>query len=65
MLWDIAGAAIVLREAGAALSAPDGTPLFPVTGAQMAGAPFAFVADNPASHRQALDDIGAASALAR
>jgi myo-inositol-1(or 4)-monophosphatase len=54
---DIAGAIPVLLEAGGLLTAPDGTPLFPVGAAQMAGAPVAFVAGNPLSHRQALVDV--------
>jgi myo-inositol-1(or 4)-monophosphatase len=62
-LWDIAGAAPLLLEAGAALSAADGGPLFPVTTAQLRGAPIAFVAGNPLSHAQAVADVVAASAL--
>jgi myo-inositol-1(or 4)-monophosphatase len=56
-LWDIAGAAAVLVEAGGMISAPDGRPLFPVADVHLAGAPFAFVAGNPAAHRQILEDL--------
>jgi myo-inositol-1(or 4)-monophosphatase len=64
-LWDIAGAAPVLLEAGGALTSLDGTPLFPATAAHLAGAPIAFLAGNPTSHRQALMDVAAAVPLAR
>ena len=64
-VWDIAGAAPVLLEAGSVLTAADGSALFPATAAQMAGAPIAFLAGNPASHAQGLADIAAASAFAR
>ena len=63
-VWDIAGAAPVLLEAGGVLTGVDGGPLFPSTPAQMAGASLAFVAGNPASHGQALADVVAASSLA-
>jgi myo-inositol-1(or 4)-monophosphatase len=64
-VWDIAGAAPVLLEAGGVLSATDGAPIFPATPAQMAGAPIAFLAGNPASHARAVADIAASSTLAR
>jgi myo-inositol-1(or 4)-monophosphatase len=64
-VWDIAGAAPVLLEAGGVLSAGDGSPLFPATPAQMAGAPIAFLAGNPVSHAQGLADVVGAAALAR
>lgn len=64
-VWDIAGAAPVLLEAGGVLTGVDGAPLFPATSAQMAGASLAFLAGNPASHAQALADVASASALAR
>jgi myo-inositol-1(or 4)-monophosphatase len=64
-LWDIAGAAPILLEAGGVLTGADGAPLFPATTAQLAGAPMAFLAGNPASHAQGLGDVVAASALGR
>jgi myo-inositol-1(or 4)-monophosphatase len=64
-LWDIAGAAPVLLEAGGVLTAADGGPLFPATAAHLAGAPIGFLAGNPASHAQALGDVLAAPAIAR
>jgi myo-inositol-1(or 4)-monophosphatase len=64
-LWDIAGAAPILLEAGGVLTTTDGAPLFPATAAQLAGAPMGFVAGNPASHAQALLDLVAAPALGR
>jgi myo-inositol-1(or 4)-monophosphatase len=63
-VWDIAGAAPVLLEAGGMLTAADGSPLFPATGAQLAGAPIAFLAGNPVSHAQGIADISAAPTLA-
>jgi len=56
-LWDIAGAAAVLVEAGGMISAPDGRPLFPVADVHLTGAPLTFVAGNPAAHRQILEDL--------
>jgi myo-inositol-1(or 4)-monophosphatase len=64
-LWDIAGAAPILLEAGGVLTTTDGAPLFPATAAQLAGAPMGFVAGNPASHAQALPELVAAPALGR
>jgi myo-inositol-1(or 4)-monophosphatase len=60
---DIAGAAPVLMEAGGVLSAADGSPLFPVTPARMAGAPLTFLAGNRVSHAQGLADIVALSTV--
>jgi myo-inositol-1(or 4)-monophosphatase len=62
-LWDIAGAAPVLLEAGGVLTTVDGAPVFPATSAHLAGAPIAFLAGNPASHAQAMTDVMSASAL--
>jgi fructose-1,6-bisphosphatase/inositol monophosphatase family enzyme len=62
-LWDIAGAAPILLEAGGALTTIDGAPLFPATAARLGGRPIALVAGNPASHAQAATEILAASAL--
>ena len=56
-LWDIAGAAAVLIEAGGVISTPDGRPLFPVDATVCTGAPFAFVAGNPAAHRHIVEDL--------
>lgn len=56
-LWDVAGAAPVLLEAGGVLTSADGASLFPATAAQLAGAPIAFLAGNPGSHAQALAEV--------
>jgi myo-inositol-1(or 4)-monophosphatase len=64
-LWDVAGAAPVLLEAGGLLSTPAGGAPFPATAAHLAGEPLAFVAGNPGSHAVALADIAAAASLAR
>jgi myo-inositol-1(or 4)-monophosphatase len=64
-LWDIAGAAPILLEAGGVLTTIEGAPLFPATTAHLRGAPIAFLAGNPASHAQAVSDVVAASAFAR
>jgi myo-inositol-1(or 4)-monophosphatase len=63
-LWDIAGAAPVLLEAGGVLTATDGSALFPATAAHLAGASIGFLAGNPASHAQALREVVAAVPLA-
>lgn len=59
-LWDLAGAAPVLLEAGGVLTTEDGAPVFPVTAAQCAGGPIALLAGHPASHAAALGDVRAA-----
>lgn len=64
-LWDIAGAAPILLEAGGLLTTIEGAPLFPATIAQLRGTPIAFIAGNQASHPQAVTDIVAALALDR
>ena len=64
-LWDIAGAAPVLLEAGGVLTTAEGAPVFPATPAQLAGAPIAFLAGNPVSHAQAMADVMGAPALGR
>ena len=56
-LWDLAGAAPVLLEAGGVVTGTDGASLFPATAAHLAGAPIAFLAGNPASHAQAVIDV--------
>jgi myo-inositol-1(or 4)-monophosphatase len=58
-LWDIAGAASVLLEAGGMLTTETGGPLFPVSPAQAAGAPIALVAGHVHAHADAIRDIRA------
>ena len=62
-LWDIAGAAIVLLEAGGSISYADGRPLFPIA-PNVAKEPIAFLAGNCVAHRFALDDVRAAHQVA-
>jgi len=64
-LWDIAGAAAVLLEAGGHLTAPDGGPLFPVDAAVLRGAPLAILAGLPGAYQSALRDLGASAVLLR
>jgi myo-inositol-1(or 4)-monophosphatase len=64
-LWDIAGAAAVLREAGGHLTAPDGAPLFPIDDAVLAGAHLAILAGLPGAYEIALRDLGVAPDLVR
>ena len=64
-LWDVAGAAPVLLEAGGVLTTADGTSLFPATVAHLGGAPIAFLAGNPGSHAHALAEFVAAVPLVR
>lgn len=59
-LWDIAGAAAVLVEAGALLTADDGAPLFPIDPNTYGGEPIAFLAGDPTGHRLSLADISGA-----
>ena len=61
LLVDIAGAASVVLEAGGVLTRADGTPVFPATEAQVAGAPLAVLAGNRASHGEALSELLCAS----
>src|SRR5262249_37070914 len=56
-LWDLAGAAPVILEAGGRLTTPDGAALFPVDLGARADRRMAFVAGNPAAHAQALADL--------
>jgi myo-inositol-1(or 4)-monophosphatase len=63
-LWDIAGAAPVLLEAGGVMTTDDGAPLFPVTTAQAAGEPMALLAGHPASHAEAVRDVRAGRGIA-
>jgi len=55
-LWDVAGAALVLAEAGGLITRDDGTPLFPVA-LTRAHEPLAFIAGDPEAHRAALADV--------
>jgi myo-inositol-1(or 4)-monophosphatase len=56
-LWDIAGAAPILGEAGAVITAEDGAPLFPIDPSRYGGEPIAFLAGDPTGHRLSLADI--------
>lgn len=58
-LWDIAGAAPILLEAGGVLTTDDGAPVFPVTAAQARGESISVIAGHPASHAEALRDVRA------
>lgn len=59
-LWDIAGAAPVLLEAGGVLTDPAGTSLFPVGPRALAHAPLALLAGDPIAHHESLADISGA-----
>ena len=59
-LWDVAGAAPVVLEAGGVLTTDEGAAVFPVSAAQSAGAPIAPLAGHPASHADAVRDVRAA-----
>jgi myo-inositol-1(or 4)-monophosphatase len=56
-LWDLAGAAPILLEAGGVLTRPDGSPLFPISAAGYHGEAIEFLAGNPSSHRESLGHI--------
>ena len=58
-LWDIAGAAPVVLEAGGVITAPDGKPIFPVHPGSYTGEPLAFLAGDPLAHEQSLLSLGA------
>lgn len=58
-LWDVAGAAAVLLEAGGVLTTPEGNPFFPVRVSTYAGEPIAFLAGDPLCHPVALADVRA------
>ena len=60
-LWDIAGAAAVLNEAGARLTTPDGAPLFPIREDAWSGAPLALLAGVPEAYESALCDLAVAA----
>lgn len=53
-LWDIAGGAAALLEAGGALTTPAGTPIFPVDLAAYRGEAIPFVGGNPGAHDEAV-----------
>jgi myo-inositol-1(or 4)-monophosphatase len=56
-LWDIAGAAPIVTEAGAMLTSPEGRPLFPVSAEVWAGASLAILAGAPGAHEAARHDL--------
>ena len=58
-LWDIAGAAPVIVEAGGVITAPGGGPIFPVRANTYAGEPLAFLAGDPLAHEQSLMSLDA------
>lgn len=58
-LWDIAGAAPVVLEAGGVMTAPDGGPIFPVRPDKYGGEPLAFLAGDPIAQEQSLLNLGA------
>jgi myo-inositol-1(or 4)-monophosphatase len=58
-LWDIAGAAPVVLEAGGVMTAPDGGPIFPVRPDKYGGEPLAFLAGDPFAQEQSLLNLGA------
>jgi myo-inositol-1(or 4)-monophosphatase len=60
-LWDVAGAAPVLLEAGGRLTTPEGRRLFPFPISSYAGEPIAFLAGDPLCHPVALADVRAGS----
>jgi myo-inositol-1(or 4)-monophosphatase len=53
-LWDLAGGACVLQEAGGAITTPRGDPLFPFDLAAYRGGPVPFLAGNPVAHAAAV-----------
>ena len=56
-LWDVAGAAPIVLEAGAVLTRADGSPVFPASASEVAGGPLPILGGNRVSHRQALADL--------
>jgi myo-inositol-1(or 4)-monophosphatase len=56
-LWDIAGAASVIIEAGGLLTAEQGSPIFPVDPDGYHGEPIALLAGDPLAHDRALRDV--------
>jgi myo-inositol-1(or 4)-monophosphatase len=64
-LWDVAGAAPIVLEAGAVVTQADGSPLFPVAATRAAGEGITLLAGNRASHAQSVTDISGAIPLVR
>jgi fructose-1,6-bisphosphatase/inositol monophosphatase family enzyme len=58
-LWDLAGAAPVLLEAGGVMTAPDGSPLFPIDPDGYAGEPIGFLAGDPQAHDECRRELAA------
>ena len=56
-LWDIAGAAPVVTEAGGMLTDERGSPLFPLDPDGYRGEAIAFLAGDPLAHDEALRDL--------
>jgi myo-inositol-1(or 4)-monophosphatase len=56
-LWDIAGAAPVVLEAGGVLTGERGAPLFPLDPDGYHGEPIAFLAGDPMAHDESLREI--------
>ena len=56
-LWDIAGAAPVVVEAGGVLTAERGAPLFPLDPDAYEGRPIAFLAGDPIAHDESLSEM--------
>jgi myo-inositol-1(or 4)-monophosphatase len=56
-LWDIAGAAPVVIEAGGVLTGERGSPLFPLDPDVYHGEPIAFLAGDPLAHDESLREI--------
>jgi len=61
-LWDIAGAAPIVLEAGGRLTTAAGDELFPIQADTYRGEPIDFLAADPLAHETALRDMGAALA---
>jgi len=58
-LWDIAGAAPILLEAGGVLTTDGGGPIFPPTSRQSIGGPIEVLAGTPGAHARTLGEIPA------
>jgi myo-inositol-1(or 4)-monophosphatase len=56
-LWDLAGGACILREAGGVITDPHGAELFPFDLAAYRGGSVAFIAGNPAAHAAAVSAV--------
>ncbi len=62
LLWDIAGAAPVVLEAGARLTTTGGGPLFPIGADVLRGGRLDLLAGDPTAHAHAIVDLRAAGA---